>query len=268
MKKLYQRLSYILIALYILGVFYLGYYLYALPENISVKSTSISLEELASLGPVFSLLYFIAGTTLLIGLLSFVFLLLGSQGAEKQNIVYVEKVKKEEDTTEEDNDEEQSIAFMEKEIEDIKASTNDPKQVWEKTLHMICRRYEASQGAVYLFKQEGEARFIELFVSYAFILPESKRVRYELGEGLAGQVAKEGVPLMIDDIPEGYLTIRSGLGASDPSKLLIQPLKDDDNVFAVAEVASFKEIPASCQRDITEAFTLIKDMILQKKAKK
>ena len=39
-----------------------------------------------------------------------------------------------------------------------------------------------------------------------------------------------------------YLTITSGLGASNPSSLLIMPLKVEEQIFGVMEIASFKKL--------------------------
>jgi GAF domain-containing protein len=44
-------------------------------------------------------------------------------------------------------------------------------------------------------------------------------------------------------IPENYVIITSGLGESTPSCLLLVPLKVEDNVLGIIELASFKVLP-------------------------
>ncbi len=60
-----------------------------------------------------------------------------------------------------------------------------------------------------------------------------------MGEGLVGMCAVEKSTVYLNDIPDGYLSISSGLGGSDPRSLLIVPLKLEDEIFGVIEVASF-----------------------------
>lgn len=62
-------------------------------------------------------------------------------------------------------------------------------------------------------------------------LPE----RFELREGLLGRVAADGRPLVLNDVPEGYLTLGSALGRDTPRHLVIAPFSADGVVNAVAE---------------------------------
>jgi putative methionine-R-sulfoxide reductase with GAF domain len=89
-------------------------------------------------------------------------------------------------------------------------------------------------------------------------MPESKTIKYEFGEGLAGQVAKEGRKINIDNVPEGYITIISGLGAASPNHLLIYPVMQDDQVAAVVEKASFKPISEEDERLVAEVLKIEK----------
>jgi len=46
----------------------------------------------------------------------------------------------------------------------------------------------------------------------------------------------------VNEIPENYVTILSGLGSSSPRFLLIIPVVFNNETVAVIELASFKEI--------------------------
>jgi len=59
------------------------------------------------------------------------------------------------------------------------------------------------------------------------------------GEGLAGQCARECKPVMLTDIPAGYLRIESGLGAAAPSHVGAWPLLAQGELVAVLELATF-----------------------------
>ena len=66
--------------------------------------------------------------------------------------------------------------------------------------------------------------------------------RFSLKEGLLGQVAANGRPMMIHDVPEGYLTIGSALGRDRPRHLLIAPVHVDEAVNGVIELGFFDPI--------------------------
>src|SRR5690606_2941256 len=64
--------------------------------------------------------------------------------------------------------------------------------------------------------------------------------RVEIGEGLVGQVTLEKMTMYMTDIPEDFVKITSGLGEALPRNLLIVPLKIEDQIYGVVELASFR----------------------------
>ena len=46
------------------------------------------------------------------------------------------------------------------------------------------------------------------------------------------------------EVPENYVTITSGLGGASPSALLLVPLKNNDKIFGVLELATFSKYEA------------------------
>lgn len=93
------------------------------------------------------------------------------------------------------------------------------------------------QAAFHLFDEE-HAR-LNRIVGYALADPHAQR-SVALGEGLAGQCAAEGLPVLFNDPPEDYLTISSGLGAAKPNLLGLWPIRRNDRLLAVLELASFE----------------------------
>jgi transcriptional regulator with GAF, ATPase, and Fis domain len=59
------------------------------------------------------------------------------------------------------------------------------------------------------------------------------------GEGLAGQAWQEGDIVYLTEVPQNYIKITSGLGDANPTSVLIVPLKVNDQIFGVVEIASF-----------------------------
>ncbi len=64
-------------------------------------------------------------------------------------------------------------------------------------------------------------------------------IQYRIGQSLIGQVAKSKRPIVVDNIPDGYIKISSGLGEASPSSLAVMPILFEDQVLGVVELASF-----------------------------
>ncbi|WP_240953908.1 response regulator [Sphingomonas sp. G-3-2-10] len=93
--------------------------------------------------------------------------------------------------------------------------------------------YLGAQASV-LFKGENGVftRMATLGVPGDATVPE----RFSLREGLLGRVAEDGKPVVIDDVPEGYLTLGSALGRDTPRHLVIVPFSADGVINAVVEL--------------------------------
>ncbi len=59
------------------------------------------------------------------------------------------------------------------------------------------------------------------------------------GRGLIAQAARERKRILVDSVPEDYITINSGLGSALPASVVILPIIFEDEVLGVIELASF-----------------------------
>jgi signal transduction histidine kinase/HAMP domain-containing protein/ActR/RegA family two-component response regulator len=64
---------------------------------------------------------------------------------------------------------------------------------------------------------------------------------FTFGEGLVGQAAVEGKPILITKAPRGYITVGSGLGEASPASIVILPIVFEEQVLGVLELASLGE---------------------------
>jgi HAMP domain-containing protein/signal transduction histidine kinase/CheY-like chemotaxis protein len=62
----------------------------------------------------------------------------------------------------------------------------------------------------------------------------------DLGEGLVGQCAIERQKMLLDNIPEGYIRVASGLGDAPPRNILVLPVVFEGQVRGVLELASLE----------------------------
>lgn len=99
---------------------------------------------------------------------------------------------------------------------------------------------KANQGGLFLKNDEDKTDiYFELIATYAFDRRKYNTKKIELGEGLVGTCAIEKKTTYITDIPDNYIKITSGLGGSNPKSILIVPLKIEEDVLGVIEIASF-----------------------------
>jgi PAS domain-containing protein len=100
----------------------------------------------------------------------------------------------------------------------------------------------ANIGGIFLVEGETEEnKTIDLVASYAYDRKKYHQKSVTRDEGLLGACYMEKKPIFLKQIPEDYIEIVSGLGHEIPKCLYIMPLKIDENVLGMIEIASFEE---------------------------
>jgi HAMP domain-containing protein/signal transduction histidine kinase/CheY-like chemotaxis protein len=110
---------------------------------------------------------------------------------------------------------------------------------------------EAQHGAFFL-NDDGE---LALIASYGYHNRKSLSNRFAFGEGLVGQAALEGKPILISNAPADYVKISSGLGEALPVNIIVLPILFEDQVIAVVELGSlhaFSELHQSLLEQLAE----------------
>ena len=247
----------IVIAVLVFASLYSGYLLFNLTGDLEEVSGRIDLNAIQEASSVFNKLYLGIGFTLTLFVISVIWFLYKINSSRSiQQTAEGNTADGKWESSSKVKPETESENSLQKNLAAIKAAGKNAKDIETKcnrVLAKLCMTIEASQGLFYEVKKEKNKRRIELVSSFAYNMPESEIVSYEFGEGLCGQAAKEGKKLNINEIPEGYIKILSGLGSSSPNHLAIIPIKYGDEIISVAEIASFKEISAEDERLIEEA---------------
>ena len=107
----------------------------------------------------------------------------------------------------------------------------------ENVLQNIAKELEIVQGLVFVLSDADQ--LFHISGQYAYHADERPR-SFPLGETLSGQVAKNRKMMNIKELPEGYITVFSGLGRSSPHHLIIAPIVYNHKSIGVIELASFK----------------------------
>lgn len=105
------------------------------------------------------------------------------------------------------------------------------------------------QGVAYV-RQSVTDPTLRLVASYA--CTDALPLLLQPGEGLLGQCAIEKRMQVIETVPEGFGTIRSGLGETRPTALLLAPVVRNDVLLGVIEVALLSR-PDDAMREAFES---------------
>lgn len=109
-------------------------------------------------------------------------------------------------------------------------------------LSYIVNYMNANQGGIFIRNNDDQNNILlELKAFYAFNRRKFIKRTFELGEGLVGNCALEKQLIHLTEIPQDYIQITSGLGGSNPKSLLLVPMKMEDEVLGVIEIASFNQ---------------------------
>lgn len=106
----------------------------------------------------------------------------------------------------------------------------------------LVKYLDANQGGIFIKGQEKNDDYFDLKAAYAYDRRKYADRRIKLGEGILGTCAIEAETIYMTDIPNNYMEITSGLGGANPTSLVIVPLKRENEVLGVMEIASFKKL--------------------------
>ncbi len=123
----------------------------------------------------------------------------------------------------------------------IRKYQHDLQDLTMKALIYLVKYLNAQQGSLFIVQEDDEKSYLNLAACYAFDRKKHVTRKIYPGEGLIGQTFLEAQTVLIKNLPKGYTSITSGLGDATPACIVIVPLKYNDAVHAVIEIATFKD---------------------------
>ena len=121
------------------------------------------------------------------------------------------------------------------------------------------------QGIFYVMDTpENGPPVLKLLSSYAFRERKHLSNMFHLGEGLVGQCVLEKERILLNNVPDDYIKIGSGLGEAKPLNIIVLPVVFENEVKAVIELASFyrfNEIHLAFLDQLTESIGIVLNTI-------
>ncbi|MEM9675620.1 MAG: GAF domain-containing protein, partial [Bacteroidota bacterium] len=174
-----------------------------------------------------------------------------------------EDVKSDEQTSNQDNLAE-ALANMREQMKAVKQK--DQQQLWmtegegkvaeiarthqtdltalgDELLSYIVKYLKANQAGLFIINEtDSSEQYLEMVACYAYDKKKHEEKQIRVGQGLLGQAFLEQKVIRLNQIPDNYVSITSGLGEATPSYLAIIPLKFNEEVLGVLEIASFQDL--------------------------
>ncbi|GAA5019514.1 HAMP domain-containing protein [Kitasatospora paranensis] len=110
----------------------------------------------------------------------------------------------------------------------------------------------AQYGAFYLAEETPRGTELVLISAYGRG-PGQGPERLRLGESLVGQAGRSRRTIAVADLPPGYATVSSGVGAAPPRELVVLPVVVEDQLLAVLEIAALHPF-SSAHQDLLARF--------------
>jgi len=156
---------------------------------------------------------------------------------------------------------EEDARYVKKMVKEVTEGISEFKgvdRITEQVLKNLAKTYNIVQGVSYLLDKKTNT--FKLSSTYAYYINESYR-EFKEGEGLTGQVAKNKKFLYIDNVPNNYIKILSGLGEGTPKYLTLFPLIFEEKVIGVIEFATFSALPRDSETIFKNLETVIGNII-------
>ncbi len=135
----------------------------------------------------------------------------------------------------------------------------EPALLAERVVRFVALRTGAVAAALYLLEDGGlrlRGRYaISASVEFIALDPLS---RASSGEGLLVEATRAPGLVVVDEVPAGYLNVKSGLGEGSPSTLVFLPLTRSSETIGVLELALFK----ACSPEVRELLSSVQEMLV------
>ncbi|MFM9836697.1 MAG: PAS domain S-box protein [Cyclobacteriaceae bacterium] len=145
---------------------------------------------------------------------------------------------------EEDQQREWSTNGLAKIGDILRSNYANATELYDNVIRFVVKYTHSNQGGMFLLNEDSKENSLSLVACYAYERKKFLEKRVAVGEGLIGQCFLEQDIIYMTTVPKDYIAITSGLGESTPSAVILLPLKVNESIVGVLELASLKPYEA------------------------
>lgn len=118
---------------------------------------------------------------------------------------------------------------------------SDTNMLYEKVIALLTKGSSSTVGILYAINDENSNEpFLFQLSSFGYLGSKSRELKtVRIGEGQLGQAVVDKKTVLLSNLPDSYVKIQSGLGASSAHYILIVPLIFKNDLYGALELASF-----------------------------
>ena len=109
-------------------------------------------------------------------------------------------------------------------------------------ISFVTKQVSGQVGVFYVLDKNQNVEEYNLIASYAYKHRKASNNSYKKGEGYIGQVALEKEMVVLNNIPDDYISMNSGLGSATPKNIVILPCLFNEEVIAILEIGFISEV--------------------------
>jgi PAS domain-containing protein len=124
----------------------------------------------------------------------------------------------------------------------LRLNSNNLISLGDSFIRELVKYLNAIQGGFFILDEsDKEKPVLRLLASFAYNRKKYLEKTIWMGEGLVGTCAIEKKTIHLTEMPEGYISITSGLGDAPPDNLLLIPVLHEGERIGVLEIASLNK---------------------------
>lgn len=126
----------------------------------------------------------------------------------------------------------------------LRNSISDIHKLSNDVIDNLVPYINVNQGGIFIRTKDPsnpDKEVLELFGVFAFGHERFHKRTLQLDEGLIGACAMEKHTIVLNNVPDNYADISSGLGKAKPKAIMFVPLVYNDTLYGVMEFASFNQ---------------------------